>query len=107
MGDGFLALFGIDGDPDRELDAVKAGLNILTTASSMSRYLDRIYKWVDRVGLDWVKEKVVDDIYNRRALAERFELSQSVYRSDPWAEHAEEKAESYQPLANLTLEAAE
>ena len=72
-----------------------------------ARYLDRIYKWVDRVGLDWVKEQVVDDLDNRRALAERFELSQSVYRTDPWAEHAEEKAESYQPLANLTLEAAE
>ena len=43
MGDGFLALFGIDGDPDRELNAVKAGLDILTTAASMSRYLDRIY----------------------------------------------------------------
>ena len=43
MGDGFLALFGLDGDPDRELDAVKAGLDIIETAFSMSRYLDRIY----------------------------------------------------------------
>ena len=72
-----------------------------------ARYLDRIYKWVDRVGLDWVKEQLVNDVANRRALAGRFELSQSVYRTDPWAEHAKEKAESYQPLANLTLEAAE
>ena len=55
-----------------------------------ARYLDRIYKWVDRVGLDWVKEQLVDDVANRRALAGRFELSQSVYRTDPWAEHAKE-----------------
>ena len=41
--DGFLALFGIDGDPNRELEAVKAGLDIVKAASSMSRYLDRIY----------------------------------------------------------------
>ncbi len=72
-----------------------------------AKYLDRIWKWVDKVGLDWVKEQVVDDLENRKALAERFEISQSVYRTDPWAEHAAEKAETYQPVANLTLEAAE
>ena len=43
MGDGLLALFGIDGDPDRDLEAVKAGLGIVEVAGSMSRYLDRIY----------------------------------------------------------------
>ncbi len=72
-----------------------------------AKYLDRIWKWVDKVGLDWVKGQVVDDLENRKALAERFEMSQSVYRADPWAEHAAEKAETYQPVANLTLEAAE
>ena len=41
------------------------------------------------------------------ALVERFEISQSVYRTDPWAEHAREKADTYQPLADLTMEAAE
>ncbi|WP_299783772.1 nitrite reductase large subunit NirB [uncultured Marivita sp.] len=72
-----------------------------------AKYLDRIYKWVGKVGLDWVKETVVEDIENRRALVERFELSQSVYRKDPWAEHAREKAPSYAPLADLTPLAAE
>ncbi len=73
-----------------------------------AKYLDRIYKWVDKVGLDWVKEQIVDDLANRKALADRFELSQSVYRTDPWAEHAQpEKARTYAPMADLTLEAAE
>ncbi len=73
-----------------------------------AKYLDRVYKWVAKVGLDWVKEQIVDDLENRKALAARFEVSQSVYRTDPWAEHAEpEKAETYHPLADLTLEAAE
>ncbi|MGX9351870.1 nitrite reductase large subunit NirB [Shimia sp. W99] len=72
-----------------------------------AKYLDRVFKWVAKVGLDWVKEQVVDDLENRKALAERFEISQSVYRTDPWAEHAREKAGTYQPIANLTLEAAE
>ncbi len=71
-----------------------------------AKYLDRPYKWLAKVGLDWVKERVVDDIDNRRALAERFELSQTIYRKDPWAPLAE-KATSFAPLADLTLEAAE
>ncbi|SMP17953.1 nitrite reductase large subunit NirB [Shimia sagamensis] len=72
-----------------------------------AKYLDRIWKWVDKVGLDWVKEQVVEDLETRQALAERFEISQSVYRTDPWAEHASKKSEIYQPVANLALEAAE
>lgn len=72
-----------------------------------ARYLDRIYKWMNKVGLDWIKERVVEDKSERAALVERFELSQSIYRRDPWAEHALEKAQTYKPLANLSLEAAE
>lgn len=71
-----------------------------------AKYLDRAYKWVAKVGLDWVKEQVVDDLENRAALIARFEVSQSVYRKDPWAEHAA-RSETYQPLSDLTLEAAE
>ena len=72
-----------------------------------AKYLDRPYKWVDKVGLDWVKE-VLSDPAERAALNERFEISQSVYRKDPWAEHASEpEAEKFQPIADLTLEPAE
>jgi len=72
-------------------------------------YLDRPYKWVAKVGIAWVIEQVVDDAANRAALCARFEISQSVYRKDPWAEQAKPE---YQPrkwaaLADLTLEAAE
>ncbi|SEP54869.1 nitrite reductase large subunit NirB [Thalassovita taeanensis] len=73
-----------------------------------AKYLDRGYKWVAKVGLDWVKAQVVDDLDNRKALIERFELSQTIYRKDPWAAHAApEEAPKFAPLADLTLEAAE
>ncbi|MEL7097249.1 MAG: nitrite reductase large subunit NirB [Pseudomonadota bacterium] len=70
------------------------------------KYLDRIYKWMAKVGLDWIKEQI-DDLETRAALVERFEVSQAIYRHDPWAEHAATKADGYQPLTNLSLEAAE
>ena len=72
-----------------------------------ARYLHRIYKWVDKVGLDWCRDQMAD-LPNRRALYDRFMLSQTVYQTDPWAEHAApvERAK-WSPMADLTLEAAE
>ncbi|MGR3363639.1 MAG: nitrite reductase large subunit NirB [Maritimibacter harenae] len=70
-----------------------------------AKYLDRPYKWVAKVGLDWVQE-TLGDRAERAALVERFEISQSVYRTDPWAAEVA-KSERYAPLANLMLEAAE
>ncbi|MRU16522.1 NAD(P)/FAD-dependent oxidoreductase [Roseovarius sp. A21] len=70
-----------------------------------AKYLDRPYKWLAKVGLDWVKETLAD-AGERARLVAAFELSQSIYRKDPWAEHAKQ-AERFQPLADLTLEAAE
>ncbi|MGH1331130.1 MAG: nitrite reductase large subunit NirB [Paracoccaceae bacterium] len=73
-----------------------------------AKYLDRGYKFVAKFGLDWVKERVVDDLEERAALIARFELSQTIYRKDPWAELAKpDEAEKFAPLADLTLEAAE
>jgi nitrite reductase (NADH) large subunit len=71
-----------------------------------AKYLDRPYKWVAKVGLDWVKETLASP-EERKRLNEAFELSQSVYRKDPWAEHVMNEASRYQPLADLTMEAAE
>jgi nitrite reductase (NADH) large subunit len=70
-----------------------------------ARYLHRIYKWVAKVGLDWCKAQIADPD-TRRALHDRFMLSQSVYQTDPWAQHAERPAD-WAPVADLTLRAAE
>ena len=72
-----------------------------------ARYLDRPYKWVAKVGLDWVRSQI-DDLPTRAALVERFEISQSVYRRDPWADlSTPTETPKWAPLADLTLEAAE
>ena len=72
-----------------------------------AKYLDRPYKWLAKVGLDWVQEVLAQDA-ERAALVERFDLSQTVYQKDPWAESANpETRRQYEPMADLTLEAAE
>jgi nitrite reductase (NADH) large subunit len=73
-----------------------------------ANYLDRAYKWIEKVGLDWVRARVVDDPENRAALVARFDHSQSIYQIDPWAERAEGRnAHEFTPLADLTIRAAE
>jgi nitrite reductase (NADH) large subunit len=57
-----------------------------------ARYLHRVYQ--------------IADLETRRALYDRFLLSQSVYQTDPWAEHATRPAD-WAPVADLTLRAAE
>ncbi len=52
-----------------------------------ARYLDRTVHWVGRVGLDYVKQRVVDDAEGRRALYARMKEALSVEK-DPWAERA-------------------
>ncbi len=86
---------------DEAIDVIKA---VTQLYRENARYLDRIYKWMGKVGLDWIKERVAAE---GPALVDRFELSQSIYRKDPWADHVQTKAQAYRPLATLLLEAAE
>ncbi|KPA23583.1 Nitrite reductase (NAD(P)H) [Shimia sp. SK013] len=74
-----------------------------------AQYLHRPYKWIAKVGLDWVKEQVVDDLENRKALAERFHYSQKFYQIDPWAERAKQGVDAHEfaPIADFTKVAAE
>jgi nitrite reductase (NADH) large subunit len=53
-----------------------------------ARYLDRTAPWVERVGLDYVKGRIVADEAGRKALYERFLQSQAILQQDPWAERA-------------------
>jgi nitrite reductase (NADH) large subunit len=72
-------------------------------------YLERMYKWADRVGVESIRATVVDDLTRRQSLYERFVISQRTAQIDPWAERvAGRDAHEFRPMANFTLaEAAE
>jgi nitrite reductase (NADH) large subunit len=65
-----------------------------------ARYLERTAPWVERVGLDYVKRRVVEDAEGRRALNERFLYAQRFMQADPWAERASD-TEAAQPFTSL------
>jgi nitrite reductase (NADH) large subunit len=52
-----------------------------------ARYLDRTVHYVQRVGMDYVRAKIVEDAGNRKALYERLLYALQGER-DPWAERA-------------------
>ncbi|WP_421906149.1 nitrite reductase large subunit NirB [Mameliella sp.] len=94
-------------DVPTEEEAIEWTVAFVQLYRENAKYLDRAYKWLAKVGLDWVQD-VLADPEERAALVVRFDLSQSVYQTDPWAERARpDVAKSFQPLADFTLEAAE
>jgi nitrite reductase (NADH) large subunit len=72
-----------------------------------AKYLDRPYRWIEKVGMDWVRARVLDPEV-RAGLVARFDLSQRLYQRDPWAERTGGAARAgFAPLADLMPEAAE
>ncbi|MGN6376357.1 MAG: nitrite reductase large subunit NirB [Sphingomonas sp.] len=68
-----------------------------------ARYLERTAPWIERVGLDYINERIVEDAEGRQALAERFLFSQRFSQDDPWAERAAgAEAEHHAPMAAFT-----
>jgi nitrite reductase (NADH) large subunit len=68
-----------------------------------ARYLERTAPWIERVGLDAIKARIVDDAEGRAALAERFLFSQRFSQDDPWAERAAGvRPEHHAPMAAFT-----
>ncbi|GAA4325125.1 nitrite reductase large subunit NirB [Pigmentiphaga soli] len=69
-------------------------------------YLDRTVHYIQRVGLDYVKRRVVNDAAGRKALFERLLYALDGLR-DPWAERIEGKARrEYTPIRLVSEEVA-
>ncbi len=57
-----------------------------------ARYLERTAPWIERVGLQYLKDRIVEDAETRDAMAARFWHSQTFSQDDPWAERASGEA---------------
>jgi nitrite reductase (NADH) large subunit len=61
-------------------------------------YLDRTVHYIERVGMDYIRQRVIEDAANRRALYERL-LYALEGLPDPWAERiAGARQREFQPL---------
>ncbi|WP_137719818.1 nitrite reductase large subunit NirB [Methylobacillus flagellatus] len=66
-----------------------------------ARYLDRTVHWIERVGLDSVKQRILEDAEGRKAAFERllYALQGAV---DPWAERAQ-KRDAHKEFDTITV----
>lgn len=72
-----------------------------------ARYLDRTAPWVERVGIDYIRQRIVEDAAGRELLRARFHYSQSFMQNDPWAKRAAgEDWKLHQHLAEIRPAAA-
>ena len=69
-----------------------------------AQYLERTAPWIERVGLSYVKQRVVEDAVGRHQLYERFIDSQKYAQIDPWAERALHGVDSHEfiPLKQVS-----
>ncbi|WP_337187223.1 nitrite reductase large subunit NirB [Phenylobacterium sp.] len=82
-----------------EVEAVWVICAIMQMYREQGWYLERIYKWMDRVGLAAIKA-AVEDPEIRKGLYDRFAYSQRFYRIDPWAERvAGRDHDEFNPLS--------
>jgi nitrite reductase (NADH) large subunit len=100
---------GIKTEVAQFLVKVKTGDDVLEYASAFLQlyreegwYLERTVHFVHRVGLDYVKKRVLEDAQGRKALHERL-LFALDGEPDPWAERAAGAARvEFEPLEPIT-----
>lgn len=67
-----------------------------------AHYLERTAHWIERVGLEDVRKRVVEDAEERGRLRDRFLESQLHVQQDPWAERAAgAEAHEFRALAEV------
>ena len=78
---------------------------LLQMYREQGHYLERIYKWTRRVGIEEIRRQIMEDAETRTRWRERFERSQRVAQVDPWAERASGRRDAHEfvPLAPLPL----
>ena len=64
-----------------------------------AHYLERTAPWVERVGLDYIKQRILEDTMGRKSLNKRFKAGQQYAQIDPWKERAEgAQANEFTPI---------
>ncbi|HVV40693.1 MAG TPA: nitrite reductase large subunit, partial [Nitrobacter sp.] len=92
-------VLGLVKTEDEALEHVAA---LVQMYREQARYLERIYKWARRVGLDEIRRQIVDDHHKRKSYFERFVFSQRFAQTDPWSERVSGKDKhEFRPMTTI------
>ena len=76
-----------------ETEVVEYVAALLQMYREQGHYLERIYKWAKRIGVDEIRDQIVNDKNKRGLFFRRFTESQKVAQVDPWRERTEGRFE--------------
>src|SRR5690349_5623378 len=94
-------VLGLVKSDDEALEVIVA---LVQMYREQARYLERIYKWAKRVGLDEIRRQIMGDAEKRQAYYERFVFSQKFAQVDPWSERVSGKDKhEFRPLAAVGM----
>jgi len=77
-------------DDDEVVEVTKAYLQYYRETG---KHNERTAPWLERIGLENIKQVVIDDMENRTALIERMDLYLSTLTTDPWQERLKDEKE--------------
>jgi nitrite reductase (NADH) large subunit len=99
-------VLGLVSGEDEALEVIVA---LTQMYREQGRYLERIYKWAKRVGIEEIRKQIMGDLDRRRAYYDRFVFSQRFAQVDPWSERVSGKDKhEFKPMASIGYaEAAE
>jgi nitrite reductase (NADH) large subunit len=85
-----------------DAEVLEYGCAFLQLYREEAHYLERTARWIERIGIDYVRERIVDDPSGRRILFESFQESQHRAQVDPWEERAKgAHANEFVPLSRV------
>ncbi|MGB3502888.1 MAG: nitrite reductase large subunit NirB [Mesorhizobium sp.] len=90
-----------------EDEALEAIVALTQMYREQARYLERIYKWAKRIGLDEIRRQIMSDPHKRKSYYERFVFSQTFAQVDPWSERVSGKDKhEFRPMAETEFRQA-
>ncbi|MEP5984512.1 (2Fe-2S)-binding protein, partial [Roseibium sp.] len=96
------------GNVATEEDALEHVVALAQMYREQGFYLERIYKWAKRIGVEEIRRQIMEDATMRKRYFDAFVFSQKFAQVDPWSERVSGKDKhEFKPMATLSLEAAE
>ena len=93
---------GVLGLVKTEDEAEEVIVALVQMYREQARYLERIFKWADRVGIEEIRRQILEDPAQRRSYFARFVFSQTFAQVDPWSERVSGKDKhEFKPMATI------
>ena len=92
------------GSVKSENEALEHVVALVQMYREQGHYLERIYKWAERVGIEEIRRQIMTNNEKRNGYFDRFVHSQKFAQVDPWSERVSGKHKhEFKPMATIGL----